>query len=233
MTSMHVADLMTSKVVSVAPEATLKEVADLLVEHRISGVPVCDADGCLLGVVSESDILWKELRALPGGGGFVSRLFESAYGDDKRVGARTAGEAMSSPPVTVPPDAPLARAARLMISYEINRLPVVDGGRLVGILARSDLVRAYQRTDQEVKREIRDDVLRRDLCVDPDSLSLAVTAGEVVIAGEVENRSIARAIEQHVRAVPGVAAVRSELRWQVDDRAHRTAAAADRLTPRI
>src|SRR5581483_3665266 len=112
---MNVGDLMTRDVVTVAPDATLKEVANLLVEHRIGGLPVCDADGTVLGIVSESDILWKELRRLPDQDGLLDRLLDSAYGDDKRANAKTAGEAMSSPALTVEPDMPLARAARLML----------------------------------------------------------------------------------------------------------------------
>jgi CBS domain-containing protein len=229
---MRVEDRMTRDVVAVAPGATLKEVADLLIEHGISGVPVC-SDGRVLGVVSESDILWKELRSLPDTDGVVVRLFERAYRDDRRRDALTAGQAMTSPPVTVQPEASVARAARLMIEHGVNRLPVVSSGRLVGILTRSDVVRAFRRSDEEIEREIRADVLRDALCVDPQSVSLAVAGGEVAIAGEVENRSTAGSIERRIRRVPGVASVRSDLRWQIDDRARRTAAAAVSLPRKV
>ena len=151
---------MTADVVTVEPETTLKEVANILVERSIGGLPVVAADGKVLGVVSESDILWKELRPLPEAAGLIERLLERAYGDDKRAKATTAGEAMSSPAITIEPDAPVARAARLMLEYMINRVPVVSDGRLVGILARSDLVRAFRRSDEEIERDIRRNVLR-------------------------------------------------------------------------
>jgi len=230
---MRVEDLMTTNVITVTPETSLKDVAGLLVEHAIAGVPVCDADGTVVGVVSESDILWKELREVPEGRGLLGRLIENAYGDDKRTQATTAGEAMTSPAVTVESDAPVARAARLMIGCAINRLPVVDGGRLVGIVARSDLVRAYRRSDAEIEHEISYDVLLATLCVDPESLSISVHDGDVVISGEVENYSTATSIDRHVRRVPGVASVRTELHWEIDDRSHRTAHAAATLPHKV
>jgi CBS domain-containing protein len=229
---MRVEDLMNRDVVSVTPDATLKEVAHVLIERGVAGVPVCDAGGRVLGVVSESDILWKEIRPAPEVHGIVAALIDRAYGDGDRVEASTAGEAMSSPPITVEPDASVAQAGRLMITYGVNRLPVVSDGKLVGIIARSDLVRAFGRPDDEIEREIREDVLR-DLCVEPDDLWLMVADGDVSLAGEVENRSTVESIEKHVARVPGVARVRSELRWTVDDRSHRMSAAADHLPRRV
>jgi CBS domain-containing protein len=229
---MRVADLMTTNVVTVTPETPLKDVANLLVEHRIAGVPVCDSGGQVVGVVSESDILWKELRTLPETNGLFERMLESAYGDDKRAKATTAGEAMSSPAITIEPEAPIARAARLLIEYMINRLPVVSENQLVGILARSDLVRAFRRPDEEIEREIREDLLPH-LWIDPHSLSITVAGGDVTVAGEVENHSAALSIERSVRRLPGVVSFRSELRWQLDDRSHEVAARADRLTRKI
>jgi CBS domain-containing protein len=230
---MRVQDLMNRNVVTVTPDTTLKDVAHVLLERGVAGVPVCDAAGRVLGVVSESDILWKEIRPAPEVHGIVATLIDRAYGDRDRVEASTAGEAMSSPPVTVEPETSVAQAGRLMITHGVNRLPVVSDGKLVGIIARSDLVRAFGRPDDEIEREIREDVLHELLCVDPDSLWLMVAGGNVSIGGEVENRSTAESIEKYVARVPGVAGVRSELRWDIDDRSHRIHAAADRLPRRI
>jgi CBS domain-containing protein len=229
---MQVKDLMTRTVVTVAPETTLKDVAKLLDDHRIGGMPVCGADGSVLGVVSESDILWKELRSLPDGDGVFNRLLDSAYGDDKRARAETAGDAMSAPAITVEPDIPVSQAARLMLECMINRVPVVRGGHLVGILTRGDLVRAFRRPDDEIEREIRDD-LRQGLWLDPDRLSLTVSNGDVAIAGQVENHSTAAAIEKWIQRVPGVADLHSELTWDLDDRSHRITAAAGRLSRKL
>lgn len=119
---------MTTDVVTVTPETTLKEVAKLLIDRRIAGVPVCGAAGGVLGVVSESNILWKELRSLPENGHVIRRILDAAYADDKRAKAATAREAMTSPAVTIGPEEPIARAARLMLEHMINRLPVVSEG---------------------------------------------------------------------------------------------------------
>jgi CBS domain-containing protein len=228
---MRVKELMSTNVVTVVPETTLKDVAELLTEHGISGVPVCDADGRVVGVVSESDILWKELGTPSEGHGVIDRLLAGAYGDDKRAKARTAGEAMSSPAVTIAPNASIAWAARTMLECMINRLPVVSDGRLVGILARSDLVRAFERPDEEIEPEI--EAVLRELWIDRDRVSVTVTRGEVVVAGDVENRSAAIAIKRHIGRIPGVVSVLLKLRWQIDDRSRRVAAAANHLAHKL
>jgi CBS domain-containing protein len=230
---MRVEQLMTTEVVTVPPETSLKEVARLLVTHRIAGLPVCDPDGRVVGVVSEADILWKELGLQEGRAGLVDRIIDSAYGRAEREGATTAAGAMSAPPITVSPSASVAQAAQLMIEHRVNRLPVVDRDRLVGIVARADLVRAFNRSDEEIEHEISDDVLLHTLWVDPARVSLVVCEGKVAISGEVENRTTAELIEAYIRRVPGVVSVGSELSWRIDDRARRTAASADQLPHRL
>jgi predicted transcriptional regulator len=159
----------------------------------------------------------------------VDRVLELAYEAEERAAATTAGEAMTAPAITVRPDAAVALAAELMIEHRVNRLPVVADGRLVGIVARADLVRAFNRTDEEIEREISDDVLLHTLWVDPDSVSLVVFGGKVSVAGEVENRSTAELIEAYIRRVPGVVSVHSGLTFRIDDLARRVSASADRL----
>ena len=230
---MHVDQLMSREVVTVTPETSLKEVAELLARHRISGLPVCDRDGRLLGVVSEADILWKELGLAPGNGGVIDLVLNTIDREHERVAARTAGEAMTSPAYTIAPTATVSQAAIAMTDHHINRLPVVSDGALVGIVARSDLVRAFKRSDEEIEREISADVLLHTLWIDPDSVSLVVIEGEVKVAGEVENRTTAELIEVFIRRVPGVVSVSSKLTWQVDDRARRTVLAANQLPRRL
>ena len=109
-----------------------------------------------------------------------------------------------------------------MIDHKVNRLPVVEGERLVGIISRADLVRAFRRTDEEIEREIREDVVEHTAWVPGDAVEIVVDGGEVVLRGEVEKHSDARLIERFSGRVPGVVSVRSELKWSVDDlsRAH-------------
>lgn len=223
---MRIEHLMRRDVVTVSPETSLKQVAALLAERSISGVPVCDAGRHVLGVVSEADILRKELGVAGGRGGALDWLLGDGDGTAAKAAARTAGEAMSSPAITIEPGRPVAEAARLMLERGVNRLPVVLGGELVGIVARADLVRAFRRSDEEIEREILDDVLVHTLWIEPGRVEVSVTDGEVALAGELRTRTEVELVVAYVRRVPGVVDVRSGLFWAVDDLARRSRPAA-------
>jgi CBS domain-containing protein len=223
---MHVQELMTRKVVTVEPATSLKQVARLLSEHRISGMPVCEG-GHVLGVVSEADILWHEQGFAPERSRFFAWLVERSGGDETRLAARTAGEAMTSPAVTVGPRTPTAAAARLMVERRVKRLPVVEDGLLVGVVSRGDLVRAFHRSDAEITGEIRDDLLLRVLWIDPNEIDVRVQEGEVTLSGTVETRTAAEVVDAYVRRVPGVVDVLSNLAWRVDDLSRRTRRSAN------
>ena len=210
---MKVEDLMTKDVVAVRSETSLKEVAALLGEHGFSGVPVVDAEGRVLGVVSEHDILAKER----GGGtrrrGFLAWLSEwEGVELEAKLAACTAGEAMTSPAVTVHADAHVSRAAALMFDRDVDRLPVLGGDdRLAGIVTRADMIRAFTRSDREIDREIREDVLLRGFGLSPDDVDVVVENGAVTLRGEVESRGIAESLEVVVSHVLGVVSVSSDL----------------------
>lgn len=216
-----VADVMTRPVLTVRRDTPLKDVARLLIDNSVSGVPVVDDDGTVAGVVSEADFLVKE----QGAGEIQHRRLARLLGETTEtrhqidvVGARSAGEAMTAPAVTIEAARPIREAATVMTSRRVNRLPVVDKGRLVGIVTRADLVRAYVRTDEELIRTIRDEVLLRILWIDPDAFEVTVDNGEASISGHAERRSTAEIIEETVRMVPGIVAVNAEIRWSLDDR---------------
>jgi CBS domain-containing protein len=216
----NVEHVMTGQVTTVPPEMPLRDVAALLTALRISGVPVRDEAGTLLGVVSESDILRQE-QGEPGERPFLlAWLLEDAE-VKHAIGARTAAEAMTSPARTVKPSTEVPAAARIMIEEQINRLPVVEDGELVGIVTRADLVRAFHRPDEEIAAEITADVLWRKLWI-PDPIEVTVSEGEVALKGEVETKTQADLVETYVRRVPGVIGLRCELSWRVDDLARRT-----------
>ncbi|MEZ5101360.1 MAG: CBS domain-containing protein [Thermoleophilia bacterium] len=211
---MRVEDVMTREVVTVSPETSLHDVAALLAGRGISGAPVVDAAGTLLGVVSEGDILVREQGTRERRGGLLGWLLEPDDGwQAPKLAARTAGDAMSSPVVSVGPRVPVSRAAQVMVDENVNRLPVVDGGRLVGIVSRADLVRSFVRTDAEIERAIREDVLRRQLWTSPDAVSVTVQGGDVTISGEVENRVLAEVVPALVQRIPGVISVDAKLTW--------------------
>jgi CBS domain-containing protein len=217
---MTVRDVMTRSVFSVQEDTPLKEVARLLVEHGISGVPVCDEAGGVVGVVSEADFLMKETGpdALP------RRTLGRLLGDSEstrawraKIHATTAEEAMTAPAITVAPSVSIAEAARLMTDRKVNRLVVTEGGVLVGIVSRADLVRAYVRSDEELVDTIRNEVLLRILWLDPAAFRVRVTRGVATVSGHVDRRSSAALVESAIAMVPGIVGVNADVTWSKDD----------------
>lgn len=209
---MKVDDIMSVPVITVAPETPLKDAAALMLEHRISGVPVV-AGGSVVGVLSETDILFKE-RTPPERHGLVDWILH--YGDDPpaaKVSARTVRDAMTTPAVTVHRRRRVVDVAGLLLDLEIDRLPVVDGDQLVGIVTRSDLVRAFARSDEQIEEEIRRDAVVRAAWMPPENVEVAVTHGDVVLEGAVVTETVAELIESETHSVPGVISVESRLRW--------------------
>lgn len=207
---MRVQELMTRGVVSVRPDTPLKDVARLLVEHRIGGVPVVDQDGVVLGVVSESDFAIKELSSDHIRRTRLDQLLGRPNRDADRVAATTAGEAMTQPAVIIDnPKTSVREAATLMVDRNINRLPVTDSGRLVGILTRGDLVRMFAQPDSAIL-----DQLRQELRA-VDGLAVAkVENGIATIVGTVKTRAMADAAMNIAEKVAGVVAVnRDGLAW--------------------
>jgi len=220
-TMLTVKDVMAAPVVTVQRETPLKDVARLLIDHGVSGVPVVDATGTVVGVISEGDFLVKEQGPEAIHHRRLARLVgesPAAQAQLVKLTARTAGEAMTTPAITIAPSRAIRDAAALMTSRSVNRLPVVDGGRLVGIVTRADLLRAYLRSDEELETVVREDVLLRMLWLDPAAFELSVRNGEVTIHGFVERRSTAEIVEASVRMVPGIVAVHADLGWSIDDR---------------
>jgi CBS domain-containing protein len=216
---MKVEELMSRDVATVAPGASLKEVARALSERGVSGVPVVDEDGHVLGVVSEADILARERGAARERFDLLSWLSEWSDADARaKLGARTAGEAMSAPAVTIRAAEPVSKAAAILVDRGVNRLPVVDDdGRLVGIVSRADLVRAFARDDEDVAREIRRDVLGRVLSVPAGSVEVEVENGRVVLTGRVETRDVAELARSLSERVLGVVEVESRLGWNREE----------------
>jgi CBS domain-containing protein len=199
-----VEDVMTRVVVTVGPTATLKQVAQIMGTRRVSGLPVINADRRVLGVVSEADIIVKAAsRSI----GLIGRLWTPAKVDARRLAATTAGEAMSVPAVTIAPDRPVSEAAWFMVQREVNRLPVVRDGTLIGIISRADLIRMFSRSDAEILADLQQDLDRRNLWLAPDEVELTVDGGRVRVSGRVETQGAADLVEGFVWRVPGVVSV--------------------------
>jgi CBS domain-containing protein len=205
---------MSDAVVTVSEDTTLKEVAAILVERRVSGLPVVNEEGVVVGVVSEADILFKERGPSTRKGALVWLFDRHGWEGQLKLEARVAGEAMSAPAIVIEPQRSVAEAAHVMLDRGINRLPVVEDGRLVGIVTRADLVRAFARSDEAIERELRDDVLGRTIWLrDPHAITITVKDGIVTLRGMVDTPTDAELIESFAGKVPGVVEVDASLTW--------------------
>jgi CBS domain-containing protein len=201
---MIVRDVMTTPVLSVTTDTPLKDVARLLVEKRISGLPVVDASGAVVGVISEADFLVKESGPVEHHSrfGWLTGAARAEAHERQVIAATTAGEAMTTPADVVSADQPLSDAARHMAHAKRNRLPVVENGRLVGILTRADVVRTFARDDDKVFAAVQSATRAID-----GLQVLGVRNGVVSLGGVVSHPSVASAVTSLVSHVAGVVAV--------------------------
>ncbi|MFE5481013.1 CBS domain-containing protein [Streptomyces sp. NPDC056527] len=213
----RIGELMTREVVSVRGEAPFKEIVRVLSERRVTAVPVVDGANQVIGVVSEGDLLRKtaDQAAAPGDRPAVPGL--EAWERAKAEGTR-AEELMSAPVVCARPDWTVVEAARLMEVQGVKRLVVVDDeDRLVGIVSRRDLLGIFLRDDGDIRREIRDDLLRDTLNLDPATLTVEVRSGRVQIDGRLPFRGMIPAIERMCATVDGVVSVSTRISYDTDD----------------
>jgi CBS-domain-containing membrane protein len=180
----------------------------------VSAFPVLDSGGAVIGVVSEADMLAKE--ALDAGHRGLRELVTGTvhHRAFRKAAGVTAGDLMTSPAVTVREDDTVERAARLMYTRGLKRLPVVDAqGRLTGIVSRTDVLTVFDRTDEEIRLEIVGQVIPR--LSEPSWYSVQVKDGIVTLEGTPETNSIGHEVLHQVRLVQGVVAVRDRLVYPV------------------
>ncbi|MFB6562798.1 CBS domain-containing protein [Streptomyces sp. NPDC056400] len=203
-----VSDVMSHTAVAIGREASYKEIVEVMHQWKVSALPVLEGEGRVVGVVSEADLLPKEefRRDDP-------RLPEQ-LDEASKAGAVLAEELMSSPAVTIHPDATLAEAARIMARKAVKRLPVVnDVGMLEGVVSRSDLLKVFLRPDEEIAEEIRQLVLG-ELPL-PAHVDFSVLEGVVTLHGPVRDRALVPLLARAIRAVEGVVDVRMALEGAV------------------
>ena len=199
---MQVVDLMTTDVITVSTETGIRDAARLMFRNRVSGLPVTSPEGALIGIITEADFLRLEVERQ----------------DGARDLGETVGEVMSSGVVTTGPETEVYDAAKMMSVQDIKRLPVVDDdARLLGIISRADIVSVFTRPDDVIEDEIREDLIRRVLFIDPDELNVTVTNGVVTFVGEIGTRNEARLLAELASRLDGVLHVESELVWRLDD----------------
>ncbi|MBO1334399.1 CBS domain-containing protein [Streptomyces sp. VRA16 Mangrove soil] len=201
-----VSDVMTHTVVAVGRDAPFKDIVELMEQWKVSAVPVLEGESRVVGIVSEADLLPKEeFRDMdPDRRDQMRRLTDLV-----KAGAVSAGELMTTPAVCVRPDATLAEAARIMAHRKVKRLPVVNAeGMLEGIVSRSDLLKVFLRTDEEIAEEVRRTVAAY---LFPDQhVTVAVTDGVVTFGGTLRNRNLVPVAARLARAVEGVVDIRMD-----------------------
>jgi CBS domain-containing protein len=210
---MRVEDVMTVAVTTTTPGTPLRVLARELGQHGISGMPVVE-DGRVVGVISEADVLAKARRAPDDARGLLERLLHPGAQEEDAVKheATVVGDAMTAPAITVETFCSIATAAGRMLEHGVNRLPVVSRGRLVGIVTRADIVRAFARPDAEVEADAREQLAHQQAIAGRSSTVLVkVTDGDAVLTGAVSDTDEADILQHVVREVPGVVTVRSNL----------------------
>lgn len=222
---MKASEVMTARVVTTTPEASVEDVARTMLRDRISGVPVLDANEQLVGIVTEGDLLrraeigtersrsrWLQFVVSPGR---LAQEYVDAH-------ARKVGEVMTRDVVSVGPDTPLAEVVALMESRRIKRMPVLAGGKLVGIISRADLLQALTRllparrspaaSDAALRQRILEEIdLQR--WAPRTSLDVIVKDRNVDLCGVIFDERERQALHVLVENVPGVQRVRDNLVW--------------------
>ena len=204
----RVGDVMTTQVVTVSKTARYKDAVRLMTEHKVNALPVIADRGQVIGMVSEADVLRKQEQNFRRFG--TGRPRRTRHERDQAK-ARTAGELMTAPAITIHPEAPLGAAARLMNGHNIRRLPVVDAtGTLIGIVSRRDLLSVFLRSDEEIAAEVHD-VIATILLDDGDRISVTVRHGLVTLSGTLARRDLIPVAVRLASDVDGVVSVLDKL----------------------
>jgi CBS domain-containing protein len=213
---MKLRDLMTRDVITIGPDASLKEAARRMIEAGISGLPVTEADGSLVGIVTEADFVRTEAdRRHRKRAGLLRLMYKDVELPSQE---RLVGDVMSTDLTVLGPDADHAEAARLMQTEGIKRVPVVAAdGRLIGLVSRSDVLRVFARSDQEIIDEIVDYVIGDVLWIDARRVDVTSTEGNVVLRGRLETRSDTELLARLSARVDGVVSVANHLEFEVDN----------------
>jgi len=221
---MHARQLMTRKVVSVTPEHTVLEAANLMIRNHVSGLPVVDNAGAVVGVVSEGDFLRRSEIGTPRK---HNRLLSFIFGhgaaaeDYVREHGRRVSDVMTPSPITVGEDASLSEIVALMERNHVKRLPVVQDGKLIGIVSRSNLVQAVASLardvpdptadDDHIRERILAELEKHEWC--PIGLNVVVRDGIAHLSGVIANERYRQAVIVAAENIQGVVKVHDHLFW--------------------
>jgi len=218
-----VADVMTTRVHVASPETPFKLLVRLIEENRISAVPIVDHNGIPVGVVSESDLLFKERR-----GELASEtdLLHPRRRHKERTKAEglVASDVMTSPPITIRSDSHLVEAARVTQERNVRRLIVVDErGKISGVVSRSDLLQVFLRSDEELLEEIVESMIPPLMLTLQQPIVVDVHDNVVTLRGEVDRKGDAQTLGRLTKELDGVVDVVNQLSYRWDDSSGRPA----------
>jgi CBS domain-containing protein len=221
---MKASEIMTRGVIAVSPETPVRDVAKLMVEQRISGVPVVD-DGRLIGILSENDLMRRvELGTEKTRPRWVQFLTadDTLLAEYVHARGRLARDVMTTNVITVAPDDPVASIAEILETHHIKRVPVVDGGKVVGIVSRANLLQALAtiepvqvtsaQTDLAIRDAVAAEIQQIALLPSPVMNNVTVSDGTVHLWGYVGSENGRRAVRIAAERVAGVKEVKDHRR---------------------
>jgi CBS domain-containing protein len=200
---------MTAHVITVTPQTPVRDAVHLMVERSISGLPVVDEAGRLVGILTEADLLLKEAEPRPAHPVVEwfghSLWLERRVSGYRKVQGRTVGEVMTHNVITADEETPVHEIASRMVRYRVNRLPIVRGGRVVGIVTRADILKVFLRQDAALAAEAQRIV--DEFTQDGEEVRISVERGTVALGGCVASAVRRELLLSQIRAIDGVIAV--------------------------
>jgi CBS domain-containing protein len=195
---MRVRDIMTRPVYTVGPDDPIETVAEVLTTHAVTAAPVVDAEGGLIGMVSEGDLLRRRVPADP-----TAHLWPVPEPGSR---PHTAADVMSRQVATAWPAEDISDAAQVMLDWNVRSLPVLEAGRIVGIVSRRDLVRAAVRTDEVLRAELQHRL--DEYAGDHLRWSVSVSDGACTVTGQFDDEVEKTVVTVMARTVAGIGSVR-------------------------
>jgi CBS domain-containing protein len=219
---MKARDVMVAPVITAKPSSSIKDVAEMMVEKRISGLPVVDDHGKLVGIISEGDLMHRVEARTERRRSWWLRLMASdnVLASEYIQGhGRKVSDLMKSNPITATPDTPVSDLAVLMERNAIKRVPIVEGGQLVGIVSRANLVQAIASAPKVPEVPVSDTEIRSRLLTNlkaqpwahTDLLTVTVSQGVVNLWGVAHSETERKAIRVLAEETPGVTAVNDNM----------------------
>lgn len=220
---MKATDIMSTDVVTVGPDASVQHVADLLVKHRISGMPVVDGSGRVIGLVSEGDLLRRADAGTGHERSWWLKLFLGSEGLAREYiheHSRQVADVMSREIITAAPDTPVSELAEILEKHRIKRLPIVKDGKLVGIVSRANLLHALVSLRDAIPArpvadsELRDAIvarMRAEPWISTSLVNVTVASGVADLWGIVDTSAEKKALRVLVETTPGVTAVNDHI----------------------